>query len=247
MRVAVITPYYREGIETLSRCHESVQCQQYPATHFMVADGFPNDDLRGWDIQHIILANSHDDNGNTPRTIGAVSALNQKYDAIAFLDADNWYGADHINSLVELSQETGCEVAFSERFIVLPNGHLLPEPDPEDIARRHVDTSCFFITARAAWLLPMWAMMEQPLSPVCDQVMLRIIQERRVSHEWTGQRTVYFETNYRVHFEIAGLVPPDNAREIGWRRILAAYSHRRSFERIGFSFQLNHGSGPDER
>jgi hypothetical protein len=42
MRVAVITPYFKEPLEQLRRCHESVANQTHGETvHFMVADGHP--------------------------------------------------------------------------------------------------------------------------------------------------------------------------------------------------------------
>ena len=39
MKPAVITPYYRETLETLRRCHDSVQAQTVKTTHILVADG----------------------------------------------------------------------------------------------------------------------------------------------------------------------------------------------------------------
>jgi cellulose synthase/poly-beta-1,6-N-acetylglucosamine synthase-like glycosyltransferase len=238
MKVAVITPYYQESVEMLSRCHDSVRRQTYPATHFMVADGFPNEEVANWDVQHITLPSAHADNGNTPRSIGGISALNLGFDGFAFLDADNWFREDHVQSLVELCEASRCDVAFSDRFVVLPDGYVLPEPDPADVSRRHVDTSCYFFTARAALLLPMWAMMEKALSPACDQAMLRIIAERRIPHGWTGRPTVFFESHYRVHFQRAGRDVPPDAREVDWTRIRERYSHERSFQRLGFSFEL---------
>ena len=41
MRVAVITPYYKEPEAWLARCLTSVREQSYPVTHFVVADGHP--------------------------------------------------------------------------------------------------------------------------------------------------------------------------------------------------------------
>ena len=39
MKPAVITPYYKESLETLKRCHRSVACSNKKATHILVADG----------------------------------------------------------------------------------------------------------------------------------------------------------------------------------------------------------------
>jgi glycosyltransferase involved in cell wall biosynthesis len=101
MKVAVVTPYYREPIEKLRRCHDSVMAQTRACTHFMVADGFARDEIDDWDVQHIRLPLGHADFGNTPRCLGALSALNQGFDGFAYLDADNWYHPEHAESLVE--------------------------------------------------------------------------------------------------------------------------------------------------
>jgi hypothetical protein len=83
LRVAVITPYHREELEILQKCHESVRQQTYPCAHYMVADGFPRQEIAIWPVEHIILSQPHSDSGNTPRGIGSFSAMNQGYDAIA--------------------------------------------------------------------------------------------------------------------------------------------------------------------
>jgi len=41
MRVAVVTPYYKEPEAWLARCLTSVREQTYPVTHLVVADGHP--------------------------------------------------------------------------------------------------------------------------------------------------------------------------------------------------------------
>lgn len=94
MKVAVITPYYKESLDILQKCHESVKKQNHPSLHVMVADGFPVDDISQWDCNHIILPLGHNDIGSTPRLLGSYHAIGLGYDAIAFLDADNWYRED---------------------------------------------------------------------------------------------------------------------------------------------------------
>src|SRR3990172_6396080 len=96
MRVAVITPYYKAREDWLTRCHESVRAQTHPATHILVADGTPESYVDGWEAQHIVLMKNHGDFGDTPRAVGSVSAIGQGFDAIAYLDADNWYAPEHI-------------------------------------------------------------------------------------------------------------------------------------------------------
>jgi hypothetical protein len=72
MKLAVITPYHKEPIWKLERCHQSVRQQSDACTHFLIADGHPRDEIRSWDCQHIILPLEHNDNGNTPRGIGSL-------------------------------------------------------------------------------------------------------------------------------------------------------------------------------
>lgn len=76
MNVAVITPYHREDLSLIRRCHDSVLAQTVPVRHFLVADGFPRREIDAWDADHLTLSRSHADFGNTPRSVGSMSALN---------------------------------------------------------------------------------------------------------------------------------------------------------------------------
>jgi hypothetical protein len=232
MNVSVITPYYRESDAKLSRCMTSVAAQTHPATHFMVADGFPRDSVAAAaGVRHVVLPQAHGDNGNTPRGIGALSALNAGFDAFAFLDADNKLVPDHVASLVEAVRKTGAAVAFSDRRIVLPDGTLVEWPDTGDQQRKHVDTSSFFITADAAFLLPYWATMDQPTSPCCDRVMLGLVRGFNVLHVFTGKPTLFFDSNYSYHYRLAGREPPAKPHDIDFEAVDARQSAARSFNR----------------
>jgi len=232
MKVAVVTPYHRESDSKLARCMASVAAQTHPATHFMVADGFPRDSVAAAPgVRHVVLPQAHGDNGNTPRGIGALSALNAGFDAFAFLDADNWLAPDHVASLVEAVQKTGAAVAFSDRRIVLPDGTLVEWPDTGDQQRKHVDTSSFFITADAAFLLPYWATMDQPTSPCCDRVMLELVRAFNVLHVFTGQPTLFFESNYSYHYRLAGRESPAKPHDIDFEAVVSQQSAARSFKR----------------
>src|SRR5262249_44896329 len=106
MRVAVVTPYFCETDEVLNQCLESVAAQTHPCTHFLVADGFPNETIARRVSEHFVLPYPHADNGNLARCVGALSAASRGFEAVAFLDADNWYRRDHVASLVELQRST---------------------------------------------------------------------------------------------------------------------------------------------
>src|SRR5258705_8390414 len=110
LRVAVVTPYFRVPDAWLSQCHRSVAAQQYPCTHILIADGEPQDIVAEFAAEHILLEQAHADYGDTPRMIGSQAAVSRGFDAIAYLDADNWYYPTHIASLIGLHTRTGAAV-----------------------------------------------------------------------------------------------------------------------------------------
>lgn len=239
MKVAVITPYHREPVETLKRCHESVRAQTHPCTHFMVADGHAAPPVADWDVQHIVLPKSHGDYGNTPRCLGAVSALNQGFEAFAFLDADNWYAADHVESLVDACAQTRAAAAFASRHVVLPDGQAV-EVGGDGALAGHVDTNCMFLTTSAAFLLPIWAMMDPSLAVIGDRIVLRALQQRGLPAVETGRRTVFYESRWATHYELAGqAVPPDAKITIG--KVGEGFSAERSLSRLGFDIGVRIG------
>lgn len=212
LRVAVITPYYLEALELLRNCHDSVLRQTYPATHFLVADGHPRQDVSEWGVNHITLAKPHGDVGNTPRGIGAISAVNQGFDAVCFLDADNWFYPHHIEAMIRLHRETGAAVCTASRTIHRLDGSLMFRDEKECDGVNHVDTSCYFITRAAFRVLPIWALMPPELGPIGDRVVWQSIVARRMRRAHHPEPTVAFRTQYQVHYLSRGETPPPNAK-----------------------------------
>ena len=63
MKVAVVTPYYRESDAVLKVCLDSVRDQSHKdCRHFLVSDGFPNPLVDAYDTTHIKLPAGHGDN-----------------------------------------------------------------------------------------------------------------------------------------------------------------------------------------
>jgi hypothetical protein len=215
MKVAVVTPYCQETLEVLACCHESVLSQTHACTHFLVSDGSAHASaVQGWSARHVLLGVPHDDGGNTPRAIGSLLAMNEQFDAIAYLDADNWFLPLHIDGLVKLQLETGAEVCTSARSIHRGDGSLMYIDVFESDGRRHVDTSCLFLTRRAFGLLPLWAMMPRELGPVCDQIFWIAIQAQKFACANSRQATVAYRTRYDVHYKNIREAPPANAKHI---------------------------------
>ena len=82
MRIAIVTPYYKESENLLERCIDSVSNQTISCDHIMVADGHASSFAKAKAKHHIELPASNGDCGDTPRMIGAAFAFTQGYDAL---------------------------------------------------------------------------------------------------------------------------------------------------------------------
>lgn len=215
MKVAVVTPYHQEEADILRQAHDSVRRQAHPCHHVLVADGHPRDEATRWPATHIALAASHRDNGNTPRGIGAMMAACQGFDAIAFLDADNWFEPEHIGSLVELHAASGAAVCTSGRRLVGIDGTVLNPHDRHADGRRFVDTSCFLVTRAAFRLLPFWLNLPASFGPANDVFFLLALAQSGTSLVHSGRPTMAFRSYYGIHYVRAKQpVPPAARRDI---------------------------------
>ena len=240
MKAAVITPYYKEDISVLRRCHLSVLDQEVSCRHFMIADGFPNDIVSSWDCEHVVLPSSHADTGNTPRAIGSISAMNQGYQLLLMLDADNWFCASHVSEALRIKQETPVtDIAALRRQMVLPDGTPLPD-SPEDIANTHVDTSCFAFFESAFGILPLWAMMPTFLCAIGDRVMLAGIRQKNLHISWSDKKTCYYTSNYRGSYLAANRMPPEKTNDANLKSIdrLLRANKKQVYERTGLHISL---------
>ena len=246
-RVAVVTPYHEEPLEMLRRCHASVRAQEVACTHVLVADGPGHGALAGWDCRHIVLGVSHADNGGTPRSIGALAAMNEGYDCIAFLDADNWLAPDHLRRAIATQAAGGFDVVFSGRHIVFPDGLRLTVQPEEERGHRHADTSCMVLFEPAFSSLALWAQMPPLFAPLCDRVVFRQLMARHRCG-WTGAPTLFYETWYAGHFLAAGLLPPRNAKFLplqpaaAWDKAAEAFRRRCPLP----VYSGDEGVGPDK-
>lgn len=208
MKIAVVTPYYKETEAELKKCHDSVANQTVACTHFMVADGFAQDIVDTWNVRHIKLPIAHADGGNCGRATGSMAAISEEYDAIAFLDADNWYLADHLEQLVLLHERTSADVCFSRRNFHRIDGSFMREDVFSD-GKNFVDTSCYFVTRPAFSLLSVWGLMPKQLWGVCDRIFFAALQSRKISHAITNKATVAYTTRWAEHYTKYGEKPPE--------------------------------------
>ena len=212
MKIAVVTPTYQTPRVWLEECLGSVARQTMACTHFLVSDGDESivaSELPG--VEFLRLPRPHQDVGNAARSVGSVCAVAGGFDAIAYLDADNWFAADHLQQMVELHQRTGAAVCSSARNLVDLQGQLLGlcrEVDGE----KFVDTSCLFLTRKAFDMIAVWYRMPVTLSAIGDRVVWKAIRDANLSRAHRPIPTVHFRTHYRAHYEFYGKTPPAGAR-----------------------------------
>ncbi|RYD67416.1 MAG: glycosyltransferase, partial [Verrucomicrobiaceae bacterium] len=161
MKIAVVTPYYRETAEQLTRCHQSIKDQTVKTDHFFVSDGFPNPIVDTWDCVHIKVPN-HADYGDTPRLIGAASAASLRYDAILLLDADNWFEPDHVQTLLDVQAREQADVVTCSRMLIRSDLTRMGECIESD-GKRFNDTNCYLVMKHAFPLFRAWGFKDPSL------------------------------------------------------------------------------------
>jgi FkbM family methyltransferase len=243
VRVAVVTPYYRETDEVLRACLDSVRDQTHAACrHIVVADGFPNPLVDDYEADHIRLPSAHGDNGNLGRCIGAFAAMSEGYDAVAFLDADNWLRPDHIERMVALQAMTGAAVCTSGRSVHRLDGTLLRERDTESDGAAFVDTSCLCVFRPAYDILSLWGTMPREAGPVCDRLIWEAINLRGIAYAHDPEPTVAFRSQYAFHYLNAGEEPPAGAKEGVGQKAMAEFGALPIGYRLGMLLGLGGAS-----
>ncbi len=225
LRIAVITPCHNPPQAWLNQCRQSVLAQTLPCTHILVNDGGepPLVDGSG-PVQIVHLPRPHQDVGNAGRAIGSVTAICQGFNALAYLDADNWYEPNHLETLAVLHRATGAAVCTSTRNIYRPDGTILgrcPEVDGEQF----VDTNCLFLTFAAFAAVAAWYLVPSGQVLAGDRYVWQTLKNMQLRRAHTGLPTVAYRTNYRVHFDYFGVAAPASAKVLVWdpalRRIVA--------------------------
>jgi glycosyltransferase involved in cell wall biosynthesis len=239
-RFAIITPYYKEPREMLERCLKSVKRQTMAADHFFISDGFPQDWLDDVCSKHLKLGHAYRDSGNTPRGIGALLAVSERYNGIGLLDADNWYDDDHVEACVTAAASVHGETAdlvFGRRRMMRIDG--TPTDFPEEPG--HVDTSCYWFLEGSFHLLHFWVTMPVELAPICDRIFYRMIRSRNLAVHHARKLTVNFTYRYENLYRALGEnIPPgvkpvvDSQPIFEWLRGLSASQRRIVAYRCGF-------------
>lgn len=202
MKVAVITPTITTDM--LSKAVESVANQSYDnVVHYVVIDG---KDHREY-VSDIIAPYNHikaiylDDNigydGWNGHRVYAASPYLVNADAISFLDSDNWFEPDHIESMVKTLVDGKLQWCYSLRNIVDKAGNYLMRDDCESLGKwetwagtRHIDTQCYLVK-KDALLGVSHAWYDQQTG---DRPFYAAMNKHRPNYDCTRKYTV----NYRL-------------------------------------------------
>jgi glycosyltransferase involved in cell wall biosynthesis len=231
MKIAIVTPFHREPVGQLAQCMRSVHDQRPPPwgperleiEHVLVGDGGdPRLAIEAMKLSRvptqsfprvISLPVAHRDWGNCARAVGALDAVARGFDAIGFLDGDNWLEPSHVASLLDLHASTGALVCTTSRTICRVDGSPM-YPDAESDGDRHVDTNCFFFLRGSFYALPFWGFVPESHAMVGDRVFWQMLKRSPgLTHAHNPRSTVNYRTRYAVHYRRIDEQPPAEAKE----------------------------------
>ena len=153
MRITVITP--TTGRDTLTRAVNSVIDQTIEVEHLLVADG-PEASTRNpsfySSVHRLILPENVGANGWYGHRVYASVPLLVNADYVLFLDEDNWFEPNHVETMINKIKSKDLMWAYSLRRICDERGQYVSDDDCESLGRwptfydhtlNFVDTNCY--------------------------------------------------------------------------------------------------------
>ncbi len=210
LRVAVVTPFHREPVAWLEACQRSVASQTHPCTHILVGDAATvRPPLPGLVLP---LPQAAGDWGDTPRAVGSMYAAGLGFDAIAFLDADNAFDAEHIARLVALQRQTGAVVLSARRRFISLDGQPMADCLSSD-GEAFCDTNCLMVMRPAFGEMAQWAVMDPAFHAIDDRVIWQALQAAGHARAHSPQVTVSYRVSQPGIYRDLGWPLPDGVRE----------------------------------
>jgi hypothetical protein len=208
MKICVVTPYFQPNPEWLARAHASVKAQSIPARHILVGDGTEPARIPDFLGTHIVLRRNYGDHGNTPRMIGCFNAITaEDADAIAFLDAENWYYPDHLRYLLSIAQAANLGAVSSARMLHRLDGTPIMKC-PAVTGEQFADTNCMVVLRSAFRHLIAWVLGGPETAAEADQFCWRSLKSAGVPMAFVDRPTVAYRTRDPAHYGELGAAPP---------------------------------------
>ena len=218
--VAIVTPYFKESRGTLARCLASVKELKHAGKvlYIVVADGHPQDWLdKEEGVIHLRLPVNSNNWGNTPRCLGALLAVAQDAQYLAFLDADCTFDEDHIRVCLQVMADAvlldapPIDVVIARRRLRRPDWSVLCETDLDD-PDKNADTNCFFLARSAFHTVAQWGLQPRQTTVICDQLYYLHIKNQGLNIRISPKVTVNYRTTWKVHYQAMGEPPPADAK-----------------------------------
>ncbi len=205
--ITVITP--TTGTSYLSQAIESVKAQTYEnIQHLIVVDGiYPSaksilDEYSGIDVIYLPYSTGIDK--YLGHRIYGASIYLAKGEFVCFLDEDNWFDCNHIESLLEVINR-GNLWAFSFRKIFDKQGNYICNDDCESLGKWSsiiddrdylVDVNCFFLSKKIALQTsPIWYRRAKEVGVAePDRALTYVLRENKLSYDTSQEYTL----NYRA-------------------------------------------------
>lgn len=210
MNLCVITPYFATEESWIRQAHASVRGQTIPAHHILVCDGSAPAQIEAFHGTHIILPGNYQDYGNTPRLIGCYHAIAQGADAIAFLDADNWFQPDHLEGLLRFAQHNLLDACSSGRTLHRRDGSFMVRC-PTVNGQPFIDTSCLLVMKTAFRHMIGWVLFGQEVAALMDQHVWSHMRQAGARLGFLDRATVSYRTRHASHYRLIGETPPPGA------------------------------------
>ena len=210
MKVAVVTPYYKEPEGVLQRCIDSVAAQTYKDVfHVLVSDGQPS-----VVTEHTILSPNCADSGDTPRLMGAGYAASQGAEAILLLDADCWLDPDHIRLMVDALLLSGAGIVTCPRKVYDKFTDEYLGVDAESDGINFNDTNCILVTNKHFDVFSSWGFKPNGQGLIGDRYFWNACLRCGAKIARTAFTMSNYPSDLAFHYEMFGKPVPDGAKVI---------------------------------
>ena len=226
MRVMVITP--TTGKDTLRQAVDSVINQTIRTEHLLVADGekATGNPAFYMSAQRLVLPENVGANNWYGHRVYAAMPLLVNADYILFLDEDNWFEPNHVETMINKIKSKDLMWAYSLRRICDERGQYVLDDDCESLGRyptfydhllNFVDTNCYcfrrnYLVNVAHSFYGQWG---------ADRPFYKAAASALPSFGCTGEATV----NYRAPERLLGMFAEGNTamkkaygEDLPWRK-----------------------------